>query len=79
MANHYGMIIVPGRVRKPKDKPQVEALMNQFERAIIGSLRNCQFFSIDEYNKAAMIEVEKFNIKPFQKKEGSRRSLFEEY
>lgn len=71
-------MVIPARVRAPKDKSQVENLVYQFEKDVIGRLRNCQFFSIDEYNEQLLIEVERFNNKPFQKKEGTRRSLFNE-
>ena len=79
MAEYYKMIVIPGRVRKPRDKNQVENLMLRMEQTIIGRLRNYQFFSIDEYNQAALKELKRFNNKPFQKKEGSRRELFEKY
>ena len=79
MAEYYNMVVIPGRVRKPRDKNQVENLMFRLEQNIIGRLRNYQFFSIEEYNEAAMKELERFNNKPFQKKEGSRRELFEKY
>ena len=78
MAEYYGTVVVPARVRTPRDKNQVENLVYQFEKDIIGRLRNCQFFSIDEYNDQLLLEVERFNNKPFQKKEGTRRSVFEE-
>ena len=78
MAEYYGTVVVPARVRAPKDKSQVENLVYQFEKDVIGRLRNCQFFSIDEYNEQLLIEVERFNNKPFQKKEGTRRSIFNE-
>ena len=79
MAEYYGVIVIPGRVRKPRDKNQVENLMLRMEQTIIARLRNYQFFSIEEYNQAALKELERFNNKPFQKKEGSRRELFEKY
>ncbi len=78
MAEYYGTTVIPGRVRKPRDKNQVENLMLRMEQTIIGRLRNHQFFSIEEYNEAAMVELERFNNKPFQKKDGTRRSIFEE-
>lgn len=78
MAEYYGTVVIPARVRSPRDKNQVENLVYQFEKDIIGRLRNCQFFSIEEYNEQLLVEVDRFNNKPFQKKEGSRRSLFEE-
>lgn len=78
MAEYYGTVVVPARIRSPRDKNQVENLVYQFEKDVIGRLRNCQFFSIDEYNDQLLLEVERFNNKPFQKKEGTRRSVFNE-
>ena len=78
MAEYYGTVVVPARVRTPRDKNQVENLVYQFEKDVIGRLRNCQFFSIDEYNEQLLLEVERFNNKPFQKKDGTRRSIFNE-
>ncbi len=79
LAEHYGMIVIPTRVRKPKDKPQVENAVGKLTTHIIARMRDYQFFSIEEYNHQLHIELERFNQKPFQKKEGSRRSLFENY
>ena len=77
MAAHYGTAILPARPRKPKDKPHAEAGVLLAERWILAVLRNRRFFSIDEINQAIRPLVAKLNEKPFQKLEGSRRSLFE--
>jgi len=77
LAEHYGMIILPARVRKPKDKPQVENAVGKLTTHIIARMRDFQFFSIVEYNHQLRIELDRFNHKPFQKKEGSRSSIFE--
>ncbi len=77
LAEHYGMIVLPARVRKPKDKPQVENAVGKLTTHIIARMRDYQFFSINEYNEQLRIELDRFNQKPFQKKEGSRASLFE--
>lgn len=79
MADHYSTVVIPARVRSPRDKSHVENLMLRFEQTIIGRLRNWQFFSIQEYNEAVIKEVERFNNKPFQKKPGCRRQVFEKY
>lgn len=79
MADYYSTVVIPTGVRAPRGKSNVEHLMYSFENTIIGRLRNYQFFSIDEYNEAAMKEVERFNNKPFQKKKGTRRQVFEEF
>jgi len=77
LAEHYGMIVLPARVRKPKDKPQVENAVGKLTTHIIARMRDFQFFSIDEYNEQLRIELDRFNHKPFQKKEGSRVRVFE--
>ena len=78
MADHYGIAIIPARVKAPKDKAAAEGAVGDGTYAIIGHLRNRKFFSFDELNKAIAIELEKFNNRPFQKKDGSRRSVYEE-
>ena len=44
---------------------------------IIAALRNEEFFSIDELNHAIRKKLVEYNEKPFQKKEGSRKGLFD--
>lgn len=44
MAEHYGTAIIPTRVRKPKDKPNVEGSVGNISTWIIAALRNEQFF-----------------------------------
>jgi len=78
MANHYGTIVIPSRVKHPKDKASVEATVSQLTTNIIARMRNYQFFTISEYNEQLKMELDKVNRKPFQKKEGSRYSIFEE-
>ena len=56
MAEYYNIIILPARVRHPKDKPLAENTVNQCTKYIIAKLRNNKFFSIEEYNKQVMIE-----------------------
>ncbi|MGI6526231.1 MAG: IS21 family transposase [Caldicoprobacterales bacterium] len=76
MAEHYGTAIIPARVRKPKDKPNVEGSVGNISTWITAALRNEQFFSLSELNWAIQGKLQKFNENLFQKKEGSRRSLF---
>lgn len=81
MAEHYGTAVVPARVRKPKDKPTVEGTVGVVSTWIIAALRNQKFFSLLELNEAIQEKLTEFNEKPFQKKPGSRTSVFlaEEY
>lgn len=76
MAEHYGTAIIPARVRKPKDKPNAESSVGNISTWITAALRNEQFFSLAELNSAIREKLEAFNARLFQKKEGSRLSLF---
>lgn len=76
MAEHYGTAIIPARVRAPKDKPNAEGTVGNISTWIIAALRDEQFFSLAELNRAIRDKLELFNQRLFQKKEGSRRSLF---
>lgn len=76
MAEHYGTAIIPARVRKPKDKPSAEGTVGHISTWIIAALRNEQFFSLGELNKAIREKLNELIEKPFQKREGSRKSLF---
>lgn len=76
MAEHYGTAIIPARVRKPKDKPNAESSVRNISTWITAALRNEQFFSLAELNRAIREKLTAFNARLFQKKEGSRLSLF---
>ncbi len=76
MAEHYGTAIIPARVRAPKDKPNAEGTVGNISTWITAALRDEQFFSLAELNRAIRDKLELFNQRLFQKKEGSRRSLF---
>jgi transposase len=77
LANHYGTAVIPARVRKPRDKPKAEAAVQVVERWILAVLRDRTFFSLAELNQAIAEELTRLNERPFQKIEGSRRSVFE--
>lgn len=77
MAEHYGTCIIPARVRQPKDKAFVEGTVGVISTWIIAALRGRTYFSLAELNKDIALKLEEFNNKPFQKKEGSRKTLFE--
>jgi transposase len=78
LARHYGVAIVPARVRRPRDKPTVENAVRLVERWVLAPLRHRPLFSLAEANAALAEKVEEFNDRPFAPpREGSRRSLFE--
>jgi len=76
MAEHYNVAIIPARVRHPKDKPGAEGNVGNISTWIIAALRNEQFFSLSELNQAIRKKLDAYNANEFQKKEGSRKSLF---
>lgn len=76
MAEHYGTAVIPARVRHPKDKGTVEGTVGIITTWILASLRNEQFFSLKELNDAILLKLVEFNEKPFQKKQGSRKTAF---
>ena len=76
MAEHYNTAVIPARVRKPRDKPNVEGSVGKISTWIVAALRDQVFFSLAELNKAIKEKLKEFNSRPFQKKEGSRLSLF---
>lgn len=76
-AEHYGMVVVPTRPRRPKDKAPVENAVLVVERWILFRLRHRIVTSLDELNAAIRELLIDLNSRHFQKLEGSRLSLFE--
>lgn len=76
MATHYGVAIVPTRVRKPKDKAKVEVGVQVVERWILAALRNQSFFTLADLNHAIQQLLVKINQRPFKKLPGSRIEVF---
>jgi transposase len=77
-ARHYQLAVIPARSRKPQDKAVVESAVQVVNRWILAKLRNRTFFRLAEVNDAIWTLLEDLNDRPFQKRPGSRRSLFEE-
>jgi transposase len=78
MAQHYDTAVIPARVRKPRDKSTVEGNVGNISQYILAAIGNQQFLSLNELNAAIWEKLHNFNSKPFQKKDGSRASMFEE-
>lgn len=77
-AEHYGVAILPARVRKPRDKAKVEVGVLVVERWILARLRNRTFFSLGELNAAIGALLGRLNSRAFKKLAGNRRARFEE-
>ena len=78
LAEHYGTVILPARIKKPRDKAKAEAGVQVSQRQILAALRDQRFFSVAELNAAIVPLLAKLNSQPFQKLEGSRDSWFDE-
>lgn len=78
LAAHYGVAVIPARVRKPRDKAKVEAGVLHAYRHIFAPMRNRVFFSLSELNEAIAARVSLLNDRPFKKLPGSRASVFAE-
>lgn len=76
LAEHYGTALLPARVLAPKDKAAVEGTVGALTTAIIARLRNQTFLTLQELNHAVTKALQAFNERPFEKREGSRRSVF---
>jgi transposase len=78
LATHYGTAVLPTRQAAPRDKAKVETGVQVAERWILAPLRNHTFFSLAELNTEIARLLDALNDRPFQKLEGTRRSLFED-
>lgn len=76
-SNHYCTAIMPAGVKKPKQKASVEGTVGKIATAIIARLRKNEYTSIHDLKMDIAAALEDFNNKPFQKREGSRRDVFE--
>jgi transposase len=77
MAEHYGVAVVPARVKKPRDKAKVESGVLQVSRWILARLRNETFFSLRELNDSIGKHLVELNERPLKVLGISRRELFE--
>lgn len=77
--NHYLTAIMPAGVKKPKQKASVEGTVGKIATAIIAKLRNEVFHSLEEVKIAVARQLKDFNDAPFQKREGSRTEIFNEF
>jgi transposase len=77
MARHYGIAVIPTRVRRPRDKGKVENGVQQVERWVLAPLRNQRFFSLAELNAAIRLLVDAMNARQAPGLPAPRRELFE--
>lgn len=76
-AKHYEVAILPARVREPQDKAAVESSIGWLETWLLEWLRGKRFFSFDALNTEIQYRMSELVKRPFQKRQGSRQSVFE--
>lgn len=76
LAAHYGTVVLPTRVARPRDKAKVEVGVLIAERQILAPLRHRTFFGLAEMNAAIGGQLKVLNARPFAKLPGSRASVF---
>lgn len=77
-ADHYGTVILPAKVRKPKFKSSVENAVGILEKGFFHKLEERQYFSLEQFNQDLWTELETLNKEPFKKKEHNRYYYWEE-
>lgn len=78
LGEHYVTAIMPAQVRKPKQKASAEGTVKDAATWVIAQLRNRTFTSLGEVALAVRECNAAYNAHPFQKREGSRESVFRE-
>ncbi len=76
-AQHYSCVINPTRSYSPQDKALVENAVNIAYQRIYYPMRNMTFFSLKELNKEIKKHLGLYNDLLFQRKESSRKELYQ--
>ena len=77
-AEHYGCVILPARVRKPKDKALVEYAVRLLYREVYTKLRGITFHTLEALNAEIWRHLETLNERKMTGRNYSRRDKFEE-
>lgn len=76
-AQHYNCVINPARAYSPQDKALVENAVYLAYQRIYYPMREMIFFSLYDLNKEIRKHLESYNDLLFQRKEASRKELFQ--
>jgi len=76
MANHYGFVVIPTRPGKPKDKSLVENQVKIIYNRVYAQLRNQNFYSLEELNKAIGEKMLAHNRRRMQQHPYTREEQF---
>jgi transposase len=75
-ANHYRFAVMPARVAHPKDKAKVENHVRIIYSRVYAKLRNRQFFSLEELNRALAEKTMEHNQTRMQRTDYTRQEKF---
>ena len=78
LAQHYGAVVIPTRVARPKDKPKAEVSVQIAQRWVLAALRHRTFFTLADLNAAIRDRIDVVNARPMKVVGVSRRTLFEQ-
>jgi len=76
MSLYYNVAIIPARVKRPRDKSSVEGSIGWLETWLLEWLRGKLFNSFNELNAEIQKRIAELVKRPFQKRAGSRESVF---
>lgn len=76
LADHYSIIILPSRPRRPQDKSMAELAVRIVQMGILAKLRNRKFFDLDELNQVLKEELVILNTKTTKRYPESRYVCF---
>ena len=78
-AEHYGVVVLPARPRRPQDKAKTEVSVEIVERWVLARLRHCRFCSLAQLNASIKELLEELNRKPFKQMLGNRLDTFKRF
>jgi transposase len=77
MANHYGMVVIPARPYKPRDKAKVEVSVRIIYQRVFAPLRKLIFHSLNELNVGLSEQVQLLNNRIMQQYGYSRQVMLD--
>ena len=78
MAAHHGSAVMPARIAAPRDKPSAESEAWQAALEIVAALRDEAFTDFSQLRRAVAERLGEHDSRPFPRREGARREVFEE-
>ena len=78
LAEHFGFVVVPARVRTPKDKAIIERTLQIFQRWFFARVRHRTFTGLAELNHCLLEHLKLFHQKQHRIFRKSRQEMFEE-